>query len=218
MTDRPKISVIMIVADGERFIEAALDSIAANAVPDMEVLILDGDSTDRTVAIAAGHVLRPRIVRQRARGHPPALNQSLAEARGEWLAYVDHDDVWPEGRMRALWSAAEAGAGEWVYGRAVNCDAALRPVGPDQPARLLTASLVHRSVATTVGPFRVDVSHGANVDWVARAVRAGVRFAPVDVLALLRRLHDSNMSLTGRAKSLGDLFRILRDHKARGGP
>jgi glycosyltransferase involved in cell wall biosynthesis len=217
MTDMPTISVVMCVENGARYLQEALDSIALNALPDMEVLILDGDSTDDTVAIARRHALAPRILRQRAKGHPQALNQSLTEARGTWVAHIDCDDVWPAGRMRALWAAAEAGAGEWIFGQAVNCDGALRPLGAPQPARLITASLLHHSIADRIGPFRTDITHGSNIDWAARAGHAGIRFAPVDALVLQRRIHDSNMGVTGKPKAMRDLFQILRDHKARSG-
>lgn len=208
------ISVIMVVENGAAFLAAALDSIARNRVEGMEVIIFDGNSTDGTAEIAAAHPLRPTIRKQRRKGHGPALNQAVAETRGEWLAFIDCDDVWPDGRLPALFRHAVDGV-EWIYGKVTNCDAALRPAMEPQLARLITASLIRRSAFAKIGAFRTDITHGSNIDFVARSTGLGIHFQTIEDVVLLRRVHANNMGVTGREKARVDLFRILRDHKAR---
>ncbi len=209
------IDVILVVENGERYLQEALDSVAANLVPGMTTFVFDGQSIDRTCEIAAGHGLRPVMRTQNAKGHAPALNQAIAETDGEWLTFIDCDDVWPEGRMDALLRVAASSGAEWVYGKAVNCNSDLTPMGQPQLGRLLTTSLIRRTVAAKLGPLRTDITHGSNIDWMARAHAAGVQFAPVDELVLMRRIHDRNMGVTGKEKARSDLFQILRDHRAR---
>lgn len=209
------IDVIMVVENGERYLQDALDSIAANRVPGMTTYVFDGSSSDRTREIAAAHSLRPVLRTQNAKGHALAVNQAIAETDGEWLTFIDCDDVWPEGRMDALMRGAAASGPDWLYGKAINCNRDMKPMGDPQLGRLLTTSLIRRTVAAKVGPLRTDITHGANIDWAARAHTAGVQFVAIDALVLLRRIHEGNMGVTGKEKARSDLFQILRDHTAR---
>jgi len=210
-----RIDVIMVVENGGRYLRDALDSIAANHVPGMTTFVFDGSSTDRTREIVSGHSIGPVLRTQKAKGHGPAINQAIAETEGEWLAFIDCDDVWPEGRMNALLRVAAVGEAEWLYGKVISCDRNMKPIGEPQPGRLLTASLIRRTVTTKVGPLRTDITHGANIDWTVRAQSSDVQFTPVDALVLMRRIHDGNMGVIGRKKAQADLFQILRDHRAR---
>jgi len=215
MSDSPRISVLLPVRDGEKYIAESLDSIAAQGIDDMEVIIVNDGSTDRSVEIAADHELDPHIAHQPPAGYGAALNHLLSLARGQWLAFIDADDAWPGERLRQMLALAEAETCDWIHGQMINCDESLRPVEPPRSWRGLTVSLIRRDAANRVGSFRTDISHGANIDWIARAAGMDLRFANLEVPVLLRRIHDTNMGVTGRPKAKADLFRILRDHRAR---
>ena len=82
-------------------------------------------------------------------------------------------------------------------------------------ARLLGASLMRRNIIEDVGPFRTDVVHASNVDWIGRAVSHGVRFDGIDDVVVLRRVHGQNMGVTDRSGGVRDMLRVIRDHHAR---
>jgi glycosyltransferase involved in cell wall biosynthesis len=79
----------------ERFIREAIDSILTQTFTDLELLVVDDGSTDGTGAIV-GAITDPRVRRidQPHRGISAAMNRGLAEARGEYVARLDSDDVW----------------------------------------------------------------------------------------------------------------------------
>lgn len=90
-----RISVLMAVHNGERFLREAVDSILGQTFADFEFIIVDDSSTDGTEVILNGYH-DPRIVRLRNEtnlGLTKSLNRGLAVARGEYIARMDADDV-----------------------------------------------------------------------------------------------------------------------------
>lgn len=93
----PVVSVLMPVRNEERFVVAAISAVLAQEVP-LEILVMDGGSTDRTAELVAGFDdPRVRLLENPARTIPAALNIGLANARGAFVARIDgHAKVNPE--------------------------------------------------------------------------------------------------------------------------
>ena len=90
----PRVSVILPVRDGERFLREALQSVLAQTLDDFELLVVDDGSTDGTAAILDEvQDDRLRVLRQGPLGLVAALNLGIAEARTPYLARMDADDV-----------------------------------------------------------------------------------------------------------------------------
>ena len=99
IAERPLISCIIAVFNGERFIAAAVDSVLAQTYRPIEVIVVDDGSTDRTAEIVAGYGDEVRLVTQEAAGPPATRNLGLAAATGEYLAFLDGDDLWHEEKL-----------------------------------------------------------------------------------------------------------------------
>lgn len=67
----------------------------------LEVIVVDDGSSDDTVARASSHGSRVRVIRQRNAGPQAARNRALQEARGEYVAFLDSDDLWLPGKLSA---------------------------------------------------------------------------------------------------------------------
>ncbi len=92
--ERPLVSVIMAVRNGERYIAQALESVGAQTYDHHETVVVDGASTDRSVQIASGHP-GVRCIQQAGRtGFAGAWNDGIAVARGSLIAFLDSDDLW----------------------------------------------------------------------------------------------------------------------------
>lgn len=92
----PKISVLLPVRDGERFLAATLESLRAQSLGDFELLAIDDGSGDRTAEIlrvAAARDPRLQVVGQGREGISAALNRGLSLAKGELVARIDADDI-----------------------------------------------------------------------------------------------------------------------------
>jgi succinoglycan biosynthesis protein ExoO len=111
----PLISVIMANYQGGRYIERAIGSVLAQTMDDLEVIVSDDDSTDDSVAVVARLAAsdpRLRLVRADQNGGPARCrNRALAQARGNWIAVVDSDDlIHPERFARLLAEARRSRA------------------------------------------------------------------------------------------------------------
>jgi glycosyltransferase involved in cell wall biosynthesis len=102
----PRISVITAVHNAEAFLEPTLRSLLAQTHRNFEAIIVDDGSEDNSIEIVerlASGDSRFRIFRQANKGIAGALNRGIRESRGEFIAFLDHDDLWkPEKLARQL--------------------------------------------------------------------------------------------------------------------
>jgi len=102
----PLISIIMPVWNGEKFLAAAVDSLWAQTFKDFELLVIDDGSTDRTPEILRAYANpRLRVLRLEHAGIVVALNHGLTEARADWIARLDADDIAEPRRLELQWQA-----------------------------------------------------------------------------------------------------------------
>jgi glycosyltransferase involved in cell wall biosynthesis len=115
MSEPPLVSVIMIFLNPERFLEEAIASVFAQTCSNWELLLIDDGSSDRSTAIAKGYAERqPERVRylehpaHANRGMSASRNLGLAHARGEYIAFLDADDVFLPERLARHVAVLEA--------------------------------------------------------------------------------------------------------------
>lgn len=110
----PRCSVVLIVHNGERFLAEAIESVQAQSIADWELLVVDDGSTDSTREIAARFAARdPRIRRSEHpggvnRGMSATRNLGLREARGEVVAFLDHDDRFEPAKLETMLALLDA--------------------------------------------------------------------------------------------------------------
>jgi glycosyltransferase involved in cell wall biosynthesis len=104
----PRISIIMPVWNGEAYLREAMDSILSQTFTDFELIIVDDGSTDGTAKILASyHDARVRVFRLDHAGIVVALNFGIAQAKAEWIARQDADDVSLPTRLEKQWKALQ---------------------------------------------------------------------------------------------------------------
>ena len=114
-----RISVVVPVHNVAAYLEACLESIARQTVPDLEVVMVDDGSTDESPEIAARFAssdARFRLERQANGGQATARNRGIEQTSGEFLAFVDGDDVLPQRAYKTLLSALERTGSDFATG------------------------------------------------------------------------------------------------------
>jgi glycosyltransferase involved in cell wall biosynthesis len=92
--DQVTVSVVIPCYNAAPFLRETLESVLRQTRPAFEVLVIDDGSTDESVAIANAFPHPVRVVSQQNGGECAARNRGLEEAAGEWVAFLDADDVW----------------------------------------------------------------------------------------------------------------------------
>ena len=94
MTQNLSISVIIPAYNVESYLAEAIDSALLQTVPPAEIIVVDDGSTDGTQRVAERFENKIRYFRQPNAGPGRARNRGLAEARSDWVAFLDGDDIW----------------------------------------------------------------------------------------------------------------------------
>ncbi|MBR4592825.1 MAG: glycosyltransferase [Elusimicrobiaceae bacterium] len=106
----PKISVLIPVYNAEKYLPACLQSICAQTFKDFEIVCLDDGSCDGSVQwlrTMQSHEPRLRIITQANAGVAAARNRLLKQARGEYIAFIDADDLVKPEYLEKLYAAAQ---------------------------------------------------------------------------------------------------------------
>jgi glycosyltransferase involved in cell wall biosynthesis len=102
----PKITVAICVRDGEKYLAEAINSAWSQSQPPIQVLVVDDNSADRSRDIATS--LGCDLVAQRSDGLGAARNIAFSNAKGDYVFFLDSDDVMTEDSLRNLLHALNA--------------------------------------------------------------------------------------------------------------
>ena len=115
-----RVSIIIPAYNAAEFVREAVDSALAQTHPDVEVIVVDDSSTDHTPQVLAGYGNRIRVHRQPNGGVSSARNTGARLATGDWVAFLDADDVWAPTKTAAQLARAAETAAPWVYSNRFN--------------------------------------------------------------------------------------------------
>lgn len=97
----PRISIMIPTYNCGRFLGRAIDTALAQSYTDFEILVIDDGSTDNTRDVVARYGNKVRYFHQPNRGLSSARNLALSRATGEFVAYLDADDMWYPQKLEA---------------------------------------------------------------------------------------------------------------------
>ena len=222
-----RVSVVIAAYNSERFIADALESVLAEVGEQDDVIVVDDGSTDGTADIVRRYPT-VRLVQQRNAGPAAARNRAIQSSSAAYIAAIDHDDLWPAGRLDRMVAALEANpeAG-YVAGRqrlVVSPGAPLpywlKSTDPEELERFRNERgtgmiMIRRSAFDRVGFFDESMTRGGeDIDWVFRCREAGYSEVEIDDEVLIRRLHGGNITAS-EADMQRAMFAILRNRAQR---
>jgi glycosyltransferase involved in cell wall biosynthesis len=215
----PSVTVILIVRNGAAFIAQALESVFQSRLKPVEILVIDGGSTDGTAQIA-GQFPLTRVVPQDSGGIPNAYNLGIGLAQGELIAFISHDDLWQPGKLdRQVELMRQNPELQFTVAMVEHFLEPGMAVPPgfrrellEQPVAgfIMEALVARKAVFDTVGRFDPSFKVGEDTDWFARAKDMGVAHAVLSDVVVRKRVHDANSSLnTANINAL--LLRAMRN-------
>ncbi len=208
----PLISVIIPTYNRAAYLAEAIASVTSQTWSPLELIVVNDGSTDETAATLAGLVAKPqpvslRILCQDNAGPGAARNAGVAVARGEFLAFLDSDDLWlPDKLSRQMAVLQERPETDAVYGHGMQFLSPELSVaertrfahldGRVLPAPIAPSLLIRRGAFARVGPFDPALRIGVDMDWYSRLCELPLGVVMLAEPVYRRRIHTSNLNLT----------------------
>jgi glycosyltransferase involved in cell wall biosynthesis len=230
----PVVSVIMPAYNAAEYIETAIASALKQTFTDLELIVVDDGSSDRTAAIveaAAARDPRVRLVRQANGGVSQARNAALRIAGGRYFALLDSDDLWSPFFLQAQVDILETRpdvaivTANAVFLGGPRHGQPVRPC-PDSRPDPTPASIIadetsvfimcvfRRAVYEAIGGFDEAKRTNEDYDYWLRAASAGFRFLRNDMPLAQYRSHSASLS-ANESRMLRGILVVLKAHRGR---
>ena len=233
--NNPKISVIIPVYNGEIFLEDAIKSVLNQSYDNLECIVVDDGSIDGSAAIAKKHE-QIIYLHQEHKNVAAARNLGIQKASGEYLAFLDADDIWDTNKLETQINYMEENPDidysvtkhslflteglkdfpQWVR---------TNHLQEETIAYIPSSLIVRKSAFEIVGNFDESYRISDDSDWFLRARDAGIKLGIIDKNLLHKRVHSQClMSQTGcdkeRINEIDQSFpvacQVVRQYQRRG--
>ncbi len=214
MAETPLVSVIIPVYNGAEFITEAIASVRAQVHVPTEIIVIDDGSSDQTAHVVQTLGCDIRYVYQHNQGPAAARNRGLALAQGEFIAFLDADDLWPADKLvhQVASLATDAGA-QVVWGHTQICayQATAAPSLALEPtwSSLLGSLLCRKAVFQMVGAFEPTLRVNEDIDWFLRLQEQKLVIKKLPHLALFYRIRPGSLTY-GKSLREGEWFQTVR--------
>jgi len=197
------ISVIIVVQNGERYISQAIESVINQTYQPKEILVVDGNSCDRTEQIVKTFD-KVKYIKQQGSGLANARNTGIDSARQDLIAFLDHDDYWtPDKLENQISHFIDFPQIQYSY---ANLNFFLES-GCTVPERYNNQNFYHehigrtpgtmiarRSLFEAIGKFDPRFRIACDADWFTRAKDYKIQVAYIPKVLLYKRIHENNLS------------------------
>lgn len=231
----PLVSVIIPAYNAAELLPGALDSVKHQTYQNWEIIVVEDGTQDETEAIVNrfADTVTPRPVRyirhQKNKGVSAARNTGIAAAQGEYIALLDHDDLWYPQHLSMLVKTIAQDSADIVYAHANFFDhhskEGLGLHGPKQqewedfPDSLLNRTYIPASsvmmkcqVPRSVGGFDIKLRGAEDLDYWLRCAETGLKFAYVSEVTNGYRQRNPNALTSNKPDILEWHARVLRKH------
>jgi glycosyltransferase involved in cell wall biosynthesis len=206
----PRVTVVIPAYNAEQTVGAAVDSVLSQTFSDLEVLTVDDGSTDATSSVISKYGSPVEPLRTKNQGVAEARNLGIRRASGEYVAFLDADDLWEPDKLERQLAVLDADrtAGISTTGNR-RVDERFRPIDsiriskdPDPCQTLLlhsmalgqvSSAVVRTGLAREIGGFDRNFSQCADWDFFIRLSQR-TAFAPLSEPLVTYRIHSGGMS------------------------
>jgi glycosyltransferase involved in cell wall biosynthesis len=218
MAAKPLVSVILPVFNAGKYLAEAVESILAQSYRPVEIIVVDDGSTDDSAEVARrfGPV---RYHFQANAGAATARNQGVELAQGDFLSFLDADDIWSADKLsRQMDILADDPDLSLVFGHVQQFyspeldEETRRKINLPQeamPGYHVGTMLVSREDFFRVGPFETSLKMGEFIDWHAKAKEKKLKSFMMPEVVMKRRIHTNNMTTRERENQM-DYVRLLK--------
>lgn len=205
---RPTVSACIAVYNGADYIERAIRSVMAQSIPPDEIVVVDDGSTDGSADVAR-QFPNVRVVVQPNAGIGAARKRLIEEAKGEWIAFCDHDDWWDPNRLEeelrhtsdpdtvliycGVWHFEDGGADSEYPLNTPSEAPSIDHVVPNPEDIWSSATLIRRSAVLQAGNFNPSFRTGEDMlMWFQLAGIGRIVQVPKRMVHMMRRENSTS--------------------------
>lgn len=221
----PLISIIVPTLNQAAFIEQTLASIVGQGWPRLELIVIDGGSTDGTHAIVERFGAQvTRFISEPDRGQADAINKGMRLATGDILAWLNSDDYYlPQTLARVAAVLGDGSQARLVYGGCrllFEADGRTKDVRPEpfDRERLATCDFIYQASAfwtrelwKKTGELDESQHFALDWDWWLRASEHG-EFIPLDEILSVYRFHDAHKTGSGSVRRTQETIALVEKY------
>lgn len=204
------ISVIIPVFNGEKYLDECLSSIRGD---DVEIIVVDDESNDNSYEIARKYT--NNVIKIKHAGPVVARNMGLQHAHGEFIVFMDADDILKENALSQMENNID------VFDGVIGLRADF--ISPDCPninvqtktsnhGVIAGCAMFKKSVFDKIGDFDSELLCGDGFEWLMRTQKNGIKFNKIDSVLCMRRIHNNNMGRTMQKNEKQDYIKIIKKH------
>jgi glycosyltransferase involved in cell wall biosynthesis len=222
--NKPSVSCIIPVYNAERFLAETIESVLAQTYTVDELLLVDDGSTDGSKAIIDRYIGKSatqiRYFHQAQSGPPAARNTGIQAARGEFISFLDSDDLWHTHKterqiqrfaeraelkisvthIQNFWMENEHNQGQGIHEHP-RAKATVGYAAPTMMAR--------RRVFEHVGLFNATLRFSDSAEWFWRAQQAQIINEVIPDVLVYRRIHSQSHSHSNGKESREEFLKLL---------
>lgn len=203
---QPSVSVIIVVYNAERTLKASIDSVLGQSYDNVELVVIDGSSTDNTINIIASYGDRiGYFTSEKDKGIYDAMNKGIVAAKGEWLYFLGSDDELKNTTVISdVFENRELGKNEFVYGN-IRLRSSNNVLGGSRTYKELIeknishqAIFYHKDIFRKTGPYDLKYKVLADYDQNLKIFRDEAiekLFVPLDICLFNDKGGASNITI-----------------------
>ncbi len=199
------VSVIIPTYNRQDLLFEAIESVLNQVYVNFELLVIDNKSDDKTLErLNQISDTRIKVFTAPRRGAAHARNTGISHARGNFLAFLDSDDLWvPTKLALQVTKIKELGKGNMLFAEyrefAVDKEIDLSQRTDIKMSLSLITMLIGKEDFNRVGLFDPTLQAGEFLEWYARALALGMTTSAIEEVLSLRRIHGGNSASSARS-------------------
>ena len=207
----PSVGVVIRTFNSDKYLIDSIESVINQNYSPMEIVVVDGGSTDQTIEIISELFPKIKIINQTRFGLGGAAQDGIEALDTDLIAFQDSDDIWTPGRLIQMVESlinskdlsAVLGAVEHFLSPEldqVENQNFLIHKGL-QPGFGLPALLIYKKIFNQIGPFEEGFPYGEYMEFIDRFRLKGLQIKQLEISTLKRRVHKTNYTQGAKLKS-----------------
>ncbi len=216
----------MPVFNAEKYVEEATKSVLSQTYKNIELICINDNSTDSSLARLESFGDEIIVINNKDNfGTSESRNKGIRRAKGEFLAFIDNDDIWEKNKLEVQMNHFNNNPKLDISFSYMKCFLSpelseevknLRYCPPRPlPGYIPSTMVVKRASFDRVGYFDARWKNGESVDWLFKAKEAGLNFGIVDDVLVKRRIHETNKGALASSTNKSEYLKIIRESLAR---